>query len=80
MDLLLNVGLPVSLAIIMLSLGIGLEVADFRRVLSRRRAFAIGAASQIVLLPVAAFVTVTIFALPPRSRLVSCCSVFARAA
>ncbi|NOC91435.1 bile acid:sodium symporter family protein [Ruegeria sp. HKCCD6604] len=65
MDLLLNVGLPVSLAIIMLSLGIGLEVADFRRVLSRRRAFVIGAASQIVLLPVAAFVTVTIFALPP---------------
>lgn len=65
MDLLLNVGLPVSLAIIMLSLGIGLEVADFRRILSRRRAFAIGAVSQIVLLPVAAFVTVTIFALPP---------------
>ncbi|WP_209504603.1 MULTISPECIES: bile acid:sodium symporter family protein [unclassified Ruegeria] len=65
MDLLLNVGLPVSLAIIMLSLGIGLEVADFRRILSRRRAFAIGAASQIVLLPVAAFVTVTIFGLPP---------------
>lgn len=65
MDLLLNVGLPVSLAIIMLSLGIGLEVADFRRILSRRRAFAIGAVSQIVLLPVAAFVTVTIFGLPP---------------
>ena len=28
MDLLLGVGLPLSLAIIMLSLGIGLEVAD----------------------------------------------------
>ncbi|WP_425078650.1 bile acid:sodium symporter family protein [Ruegeria denitrificans] len=65
MDLLINVGLPVSLAVIMLSLGIGLEVADFRRVLSRRRAFAIGAASQVVLLPVAAFATVKFFALPP---------------
>ncbi|WP_298847075.1 bile acid:sodium symporter family protein [uncultured Ruegeria sp.] len=65
MDLLINVGLPVSLAIIMLSLGIGLETADFRRVLSRQRAFAIGAVSQVALLPIAAFVTVKLFALPP---------------
>ena len=65
MDLLINVGLPLSLAIIMLSLGIGLEVADFRRVLTRRRAFAIGALSQVLLLPVAAFITVKLFALPP---------------
>ncbi|WP_282168878.1 bile acid:sodium symporter family protein [Ruegeria atlantica] len=65
MDLLINVGLPLSLAIIMLSLGVGLEVADFRRVLSRRYPFAIGALCQVVLLPVAAFVTVTLFALPP---------------
>ncbi|WP_282119073.1 bile acid:sodium symporter family protein [Ruegeria atlantica] len=65
MDLLINVGLPLSLAIIMLSLGVGLEVADFRRVLSRRYPFAIGALCQVVLLPVAAFITVTLFALPP---------------
>ncbi|SHE49959.1 bile acid:Na+ symporter, BASS family [Ruegeria intermedia] len=65
MDLLINVGLPVSLAIIMLSLGIGLEVADFRRVISRRYPFAIGAVCQVVLLPVAAFATVKLFALPP---------------
>ncbi|WP_170441816.1 bile acid:sodium symporter family protein [Ruegeria arenilitoris] len=65
MDLLINVGLPVSLAIIMLSLGIGLEAADFRRVISRRYPFAIGAVCQVVLLPVAAFATVKMFALPP---------------
>ncbi len=65
MDLLINVGLPVSLAIIMLSLGIGLEAADFRRVLSRRYPFAIGALSQVVLLPVTAFAVVKLFALPP---------------
>ena len=65
MDLLINVGLPVSLAIIMLSLGTGLEIADFRRVLSRRHPFAIGAVSQVVLLPVVAFVTAKLFALPP---------------
>lgn len=65
MDLLINIGLPLSLAIIMLSLGIGLEIADFRRVLRRRQAFLIGAVSQVVLLPVATFLTVKLLALPP---------------
>ncbi len=64
MDLLINVGLPISLAIIMLSLGIGLEAADFRRVLARGYPFAIGAISQVVLIPMAAFATVTLFGLP----------------
>nr|WP_256369140.1 MULTISPECIES: bile acid:sodium symporter family protein [unclassified Ruegeria] len=63
--MLIGVGLPLSLAIIMLSLGIGLEVADFRRVLQRGHAFAIGAVCQVLLLPIAAFITVTLFALPP---------------
>lgn len=65
MDLLINVGLPLALAIIMLSLGVGLEVADFRRVMTRRYPFAIGAVSQVVLLPLAAFAVATLFALPP---------------
>lgn len=65
MDLLINVGLPISLAIIMLSLGIGLEIADFRRVLNRKYPFAIGAVCQVVLLPIAAFSAVTLFGLPP---------------
>ena len=43
MDILINVVLPISLAIIMLSLGIGLTTADFARVLGRPKAFAIGA-------------------------------------
>ncbi|MBO9411205.1 MULTISPECIES: bile acid:sodium symporter family protein [unclassified Ruegeria] len=64
MDLLISVGLPLSLAIIMLSLGVGLEVADFRRVLTRGYPFAIGALCQVVLLPIAAFATVKLFALP----------------
>ncbi|WP_281972726.1 bile acid:sodium symporter family protein [Ruegeria faecimaris] len=65
MDLLINVGLPLSLAIIMLSLGVGLEIADFRRVVSRRYPFAIGAFCQVILLPIAAFTAVKLFALPP---------------
>ncbi|SDW65976.1 bile acid:Na+ symporter, BASS family [Ruegeria halocynthiae] len=64
MDLLINIGLPLSLAIIMLSLGIGLEAADFRRVLTRGYPFAIGAISQVVLVPLAAFLTVKLFGLP----------------
>lgn len=65
MDFLINVGLPVSLAIIMLSLGVGLEIADFRRVLTRKYPFAIGALCQVVLLPIAAFATVKLLGLPP---------------
>ncbi|MDP5217920.1 bile acid:sodium symporter family protein [Ruegeria sp. 2205SS24-7] len=65
MDFLINVGLPLSLAIIMLSLGIGLEIADFRRVLTRKYAFAIGAFCQVVLLPVVAFAIAYLFGLPP---------------
>lgn len=65
MDLLINVILPLSLAIIMLSLGVGLEIDDFARVLRRKRAFAIGALSQMVLLPVVAFLLLMLFTLPP---------------
>ncbi|WP_254796876.1 bile acid:sodium symporter family protein [Sulfitobacter albidus] len=65
MDTLINVVLPISLAIIMLSLGIGLTVADFRRVATRPRGFAVGAACQLVLLPVAAYAVVRAFGLGP---------------
>lgn len=65
MDILINVVLPLSLAIIMLSLGVGLTLEDFARVLRAPRAFAIGAIAQVILLPIAAFSTVSLFALPP---------------
>ncbi|MEO1365383.1 MAG: bile acid:sodium symporter family protein [Pseudomonadota bacterium] len=65
MDILINVVLPLSLAIIMLSLGIGLTVADFARVLKAPGAFAIGAFAQVIVLPVVAFGIATSFGLPP---------------
>ncbi|MEL6465009.1 MAG: bile acid:sodium symporter family protein [Pseudomonadota bacterium] len=65
MDILVNVVLPLSLAIIMLSLGIGLTFADFGRVLRTPKAFAIGAVSQVLLLPVVTYVIVRAFDLPP---------------
>lgn len=63
MDIIINVFLPLSLAIIMLSLGIGLTGADFLRVAERRGVFAIGALCQIVLIPLVAFAIATVFGL-----------------
>ena len=65
MDILINVVLPLALAIIMLSLGIGLTLADFARVATRPKAFAVGALCQVVLVPVAAYVAARAFDLPP---------------
>src|SRR5690606_3848730 len=64
-DMLLTVFLPLALAIIMFSLGLGLTLADFRRVLLQPKAFAVGAASQLLLIPVVAYVLAVIFNLPP---------------
>ncbi|WP_299150591.1 bile acid:sodium symporter [uncultured Tateyamaria sp.] len=61
MDILINVVLPLSLAIIMLSLGIGLNLSDFARVLRQPRAFAIGALAQVILLPLITYITVLAF-------------------
>ena len=61
MDILIDVVLPLSLAIIMFSLGVGLTVPDFTRVLQRPLAFLIGAVSQVVVLPLAAFGVLTAF-------------------
>lgn len=64
MDILINVVLPLSLAIIMLSLGIGLTFGDFARVLTRLRAFGVGAVAQIIALPLVAYLVVIAFKLP----------------
>jgi BASS family bile acid:Na+ symporter len=65
MELLINVVLPLSLAVIMLSLGIGLTFGDFKRVLTQFQAFALGAGSQIIFLPAVAYIAVRLFGLPP---------------
>lgn len=65
MDILINVVLPLSLAIIMFSLGIGLTIADFTRVLKAPRAFVAGALAQVIVLPAVAFGIVLMFNLPP---------------
>lgn len=64
MDVLITVFLPLALAIIMFSLGLGLTLDDFRRVIVAPKAFGIGALSQIVVLPVVAYAVVLLFRLP----------------
>ncbi len=65
MDFAINVGVPIAQAFIMFSLGLGLEIEDFRRVFRRRTAFAIRAFSQLALLPAVAFRVIVAFDLPP---------------
>lgn len=65
MDSLITVFLPLALAIIMFSLGLGLTLDDFRRVVARPKAFAIGAFAQLILIPVVAYVLIILFRLPP---------------
>ena len=46
--MLLDVFLPLSLAFIMFSLGLGLTIADFTRVVRLPKAFAIGAKASLI--------------------------------
>jgi len=57
--------LPVALAVIMLGLGLGLVVDDFRRVLVTPRPVFVGLACQMLLLPVVCWGIAVGFALPP---------------
>ncbi len=63
MDILINIVLPLSLAVIMFSLGIGLRPADFYRVAERGWVFAVGALCQLVFIPVVAFAVTLVFGL-----------------
>ena len=61
LDALLTVILPVSLAVIMFGLGIGLTLQDFTRVVRRPWVFLVGAVAQMAVLPLFAFALVVAF-------------------
>jgi BASS family bile acid:Na+ symporter len=63
--LLSQVLLPLALAFIMLSLGVGLTPGDFRRVFAQPKAFLAGAALQFISLPVLAIALVSIIPASP---------------
>lgn len=58
MDIIFKVVLPLGLAFIMFSLGLGLTIDDFKRVAQRPTAFLVGALNQVILLPIVAFLVV----------------------
>jgi BASS family bile acid:Na+ symporter len=60
-----TVGLPVALAVVMLGLGLGLTVGDFRRVLSYPRLVLLAMGCQMLLLPAVCFGLVTLADLRP---------------
>jgi len=65
MNIVTDVILPLALAFIMFVLGLGLTGADFSRVIKQPRDFFVGAFSQIILLPIIAFVLVKVWSIAP---------------
>ena len=60
---------PVCLAIIMFGLGLGLTVADFKRVITIPRDFLTGFLGQVIILPIIAFILIHIISMPPEIAL-----------
>ena len=64
-NFLVSVALPLTLAFIMFTLGLGLRVADFLRVFQMPKAFFTGFVNQVVFLPIVGFCLALAFGLPP---------------
>jgi BASS family bile acid:Na+ symporter len=56
---------PIILALIMLGLGLGLKFEDFSRVLKVPKDFFIGLFSQLIILPIVAYILILILKTPP---------------
>ena len=55
---------PIALALIMLGLGLGLSTKDFLRILKNPKDFIVGLTCQLILLPIVAYILVSIFNTP----------------
>lgn len=65
LDTLIQIGLPISLGLIMLSMGLTLNVSDFGQVKRNPKAFVVGLSAQLILVPLLALILLQIFKLPP---------------
>ena len=69
--------LPIALAFIMFTLGLGLTISNFRNILRYPKAFIIGITNQMILLPLFAFLIASIFNLPAElavgMMILACC-------
>lgn len=64
-NIITQIFLPVSLAFIMFSVGLELVLGDFKRVAIQPKDFAIGAVSQVILLPLVAFTLLSVWQIDP---------------
>ena len=69
MNAITDIILPLALAFIMFSLGLGLTSKDFLRVLLQPKDFIAGIISQVILLPIVGFFLVTSFTVSPEIAL-----------
>ena len=65
MGIITDIFLPLALAFIMFALGLGLTGDDFVRVAKQPRDFFVGALSQIIILPIIAFILVKLWPISP---------------
>ena len=65
MGIIIDIFLPVALAFIMFSLGLGLTSSDFTRVAKQPKDFFIGLVCQIILLPIVAFILIKFWSISP---------------
>ena len=56
---------PIILALIMLGLGLGLKIDDFTRILKTPKNFFVGFFSQLIILPLVAYLLIIILKVPP---------------
>ena len=56
---------PIILALIMLGLGLGLKIDDFTRILKTPKDFFVGFVSQLIILPLVAYLLIIILKVPP---------------
>jgi len=65
MNIITDVILPIALAFIMFSLGLGLSINDFTRIFLKPKEFFIGFLSQLIILPIVSLILVYIWPLSP---------------
>ena len=63
MNIITQVFLPIALAIIMFSMGLGLTTNDFKQVILKPKAFALGLFCQFITLPLLAYAVISFFGL-----------------
>ena len=65
MNIVTDVILPIALAFIMFSLGLGLSISDFARIFIKPKEFFVGFVSQLIILPIVALILIFIWPVSP---------------